>query len=82
MKKIIDAIKWFFTNPTCVFCLGVVVTIVATLLEMNRSHAYNYYDYHDATMMFWGGMNPYTVEFAETHSIFFLYILSICLPFS
>lgn len=81
MKRFIDGIKWFFMNPTCVFCLGVVVTIVATLLEMNRSHAYNYYDYHDATMMFWGGMNPYTVEFAETHSIFFLYPPVFCVVF-
>lgn len=68
-------------NPTCVFCLGLVVTIVATFLEMTRSHAFNYYDYHDATMMFWGGMNPYTIEFAETHSIYFLYPPVFCVVF-
>ena len=69
MKKVIEGIKWFFTNPRYVYCLGLVITIVATFLEMMRSHAYNYYDYQNATMMFWGGMDPYTVEFAETHSI-------------
>ncbi len=63
------------------FILGLIVTIVATFLEMMRSHAYNYYDYHDATMMFWGGMNPYTTEFAETHSIYFLYPPVFCVLF-
>ncbi len=81
MKKVIEGIKWFFTNPRYVYCLGLVITIVATFLEMMRSHAYNYYDYQNATMMFWGGMDPYTVEFAETHSIFFLYPPVFCVLF-
>ena len=30
MKRIVDAVKWFFSNPTCVFVLGLVVVLLAT----------------------------------------------------
>ena len=33
MKKIINAIKWFFSNPTCVFWLGMAIVLLATTLE-------------------------------------------------
>ena len=73
MRKITDAIKWFFSNPTCVFCLGLAVVLTATTIETLRGRATNFYDYYDATTMFWSGINPYTLEFIEAHSIYFLY---------
>ena len=73
MKRIADALKWFFTNPTCVFCLGLAVVLTATTIETLRGRATNFYDYYDATNMFWAGINPYTMEFVEAHSIWFLY---------
>ena len=73
MKRILDAVKGFFCNPKCVFFLGLAVVLVATTLEVMRGRATNYYDYYDATNMFWAGINPYTSEFVETHSIWFLY---------
>lgn len=73
MKRIAAALKWFFTNPTCVFCLGLAVVLTATSLELLRGRATNFYDYYDATNMFWAGVNPYTLEFIEVHSIWFLY---------
>ena len=61
------------TNWKFVFGLGLLVVLVATTLEVMRGRATNYYDYYDATNMFWAGINPYTSEFVETHSIWFLY---------
>ena len=73
MRRILDALKWFFTNPTCVFCLGLVVVLTATTIELLRGRATNFYDYYDATNMFWAGISPYSLEFIEAHSIWFLY---------
>ena len=36
MKKIVNAVKWFFSNPTCVFCLGMAIGLLATTLEVIR----------------------------------------------
>ncbi|MBR1767728.1 MAG: SUMF1/EgtB/PvdO family nonheme iron enzyme [Prevotella sp.] len=73
MRRILDALKWFFTNPTCVFCLGLAVVLTATTIEILRGRATNFYDYYDATNMFWAGISPYSLEFIEAHSIWFLY---------
>ena len=73
MRRILDALKWFFTNPTCVFCLGLAVVLTATTIELLRGRATNFYDYYDATNMFWAGISPYSLEFIEAHSIWFLY---------
>ena len=73
MNKIINAIKWFFSNPRCVFWLGMAITLLATFLEMIRSRNTNFFDYHDATMMFWSGLSPYNMEYVETRHIYFLY---------
>ena len=73
MRRILDALKWFFTNPTCVFCLGLAVVLTATTIELLRWRATNFYDYYDATNMFWAGISPYSLEFIEAHSIWFLY---------
>ncbi len=73
MKRVINAIKWFFSNPRCVFWLGMAITLLATFLEMIRSRNTNFFDYHDASMMFWSGLSPYNMEYVETRHIYFLY---------
>lgn len=73
MKKIGSAVKWFFSNPTCVFFLGLAVVLLATSLEVFRGRNTNYFDYQDSTRMFWEGLSPYNLEYAQAHSIYFLY---------
>lgn len=73
MKKILDAVKWFFSNPTCVFVLGLVVVLLATSMEVFRGRNTNYFDYQDSTRMFWEGLSPYNLEYAQAHNIYFLY---------
>lgn len=73
MKKIGSAFKWFFSNPTCVFFLGLAVVLLATSLEVFRGRNTNYFDYQDSTRMFWEGLSPYNMEYAQAHSIYFLY---------
>ena len=73
MKKIANGIKWFFSNPTCVFCLGLLIVLLATSLEVFRGRNTNYFDYQDATRMFWEGISPYNLEYVQTNSIYFLY---------
>lgn len=73
MKKVVNALKWFFSNPTCVFLLGLAVVLLATTLEVVRGRNTNYFDYQDSTRMFWEGISPYTMEYAQAHAIYFLY---------
>ena len=73
MKKVINAFKWFFSNPTCVFFLGLAVVLLATTLEVARGRNTNYFDYQDSTRMFWEGLSPYNMEYAQAHAIYFLY---------
>lgn len=73
MKKIVNAIKWFFSNPTCVFFLGLAVALLATTLEVVRGRNTNYFDYQDSTRMFWEGLSPYNLEYVQAHGIYFLY---------
>ena len=73
MKKILQAIRWFFSNPYCVFFLGLAITLLATTLEVVRGRNTNYFDYQDSTRMFWEGLSPYNLEYAQAHSIYFLY---------
>ncbi len=73
MKKIANALKWFFSNPTCVFCLGLAIALLATTLEVVRGRNTNYFDYQDSTRMFWEGLSPYNLEYAQAHAIYFLY---------
>lgn len=73
MKSMIEAMKRFFGNPKCVFFLGLAVVLVATTLEVMRGRATNYYDYADSTAMFWSDITPYTIEFAETRGLYYLY---------
>lgn len=55
------------------FCLGLAVVLTVTTIELLRGRATNFYDYYDATNMFWAGISPYSLEFIEAHSIWFLY---------
>ena len=73
MKKIVNAIRWFFSNHTCVFWLGMAIVLLATTLEVVRGRNTNYFDYQDSTRMFWEGLSPYNLEYAQAHSIYFLY---------
>ena len=73
MKRIVRAVKWFFSNPTCVFFLGLAIVLLATSLEVFRGRNTNYFDYQDSTRMFWEGLSPYNLEYAQAHSIYFLY---------
>ena len=73
VKKVVNALKWFFSNPTCMFFLGLVVVLLATTLEVARGRNTNYFDYQDSTRMFWEGLSPYNMEYAQAHAIYFLY---------
>lgn len=82
MKKTVNAIKTFFTNPTYVFVLGLLVALLATTIEVVRGRNTNYFDYQDATRMFWEGISPYTLEFVQAHCIHFLYLPVFCVVFA
>ena len=73
MKKVTNALRWFFSNPTCVFLLGLAIVLLATTLEVVRGRNTNYFDYQDSTRMFWEGLTPYTMEYVQAHAIYFLY---------
>lgn len=60
-------------NGKIIFYLGLAIVLVATTIETLRGRATNFYDYYDATALFWSGIDPYTPEFIETRSIWFLY---------
>ena len=67
MNKRLFSNKWFWLG------LGLLVVLIATALEVARGRNTNYFDYYDSTMMFWSGISPYTMEYAETRNIYFLY---------
>ena len=82
MKKIINSIEWFFTNPKCLFFLGLIISLTATTIEVVRGRNTNYFDYQDSTRMFWEGLTPYTLEFAQAHSLYFLYLPVFCVLYA
>ena len=53
-------------NGKIIFYLGLAIVLVATTIETLRGRATNFYDYYDATAIFWSGIDPYTPEFIET----------------
>ena len=55
------------------FVLGLVVVLLATWIEVMRGRNTNYFDYQDSTRMFWEGLSPYNLEYAQAHNIYFLY---------
>ena len=82
MKKVLNAVKWFFLAPRCLFWLGMTVTLLATTIEVVRGRNTNYFDYQDSTRMFWEGLTPYTLEFAQAHSLYFLYLPVFCVLYA
>lgn len=73
-NSITSRITSFFRNERNVFLLGLAVAFVATLLEVIRGRASNYYVYSDATRMIWDGLSPYTEQFVSAHGRYFLYL--------
>ena len=53
--------------------IGLLVAMAATAIEVIRGRNTNYFDYYDSTMMFWSGISSYTLEYAETRGLYFLY---------
>ena len=45
MKKVLDAVKWFFLDGRCLFWLGMTITLLATTIEVVRGRNTNYFDY-------------------------------------
>lgn len=82
IKKVLQTVKWFFLNPRCLFWLGMTITFLATTIEVVRGRNTNYFDYQDSTRMFWEGLTPYTLEFAQAHALYFLYLPVFCVIFA
>jgi len=69
----IKGFKMFWTKDKNVFWFGFVIAFVATLLETMRGSNANFLVFRDSTLDFWNGINPYTMDFVEEHSRYFLY---------
>ena len=65
--------KQFYKDPRFWWILGLVIVLIATTLEVVRGRNTNYFDYQDSTRMFWEGLSPYNLEYAQAHAIYFLY---------
>ena len=72
----------FYKNKYFWFCLGLFVVLAATAIEVARGRNTNYFDYQDATRMFWEGLSPYNLEYAQAHGIYFLYSPVFCVLFA
>ena len=62
-----------FANKYFWWGLGLVIVLIATSVEVFRGRNTNYFDYQDSTRMFWEGLSPYNLEYAQAHQIYFLY---------
>ncbi|MBQ7420048.1 MAG: SUMF1/EgtB/PvdO family nonheme iron enzyme [Prevotella sp.] len=67
MSKKIFSSKYFWWG------LGLLIVLIATSVEVFRGRNTNYFDYQDSTRMFWEGLSPYNLEYAQAHQIYFLY---------
>ena len=65
--------KQFYKDPRFWWILGLIIVLIATTVEVVRGRNTNYFDYQDSTRMFWEGMSPYNLEYAQAHAIYFLY---------
>ena len=65
--------KKIFSNKYFWWGLGLLVVLIATSVEVFRGRNTNYFDYQDSTRMFWEGLSPYNLEYAQAHQIYFLY---------
>lgn len=66
--------KQFYKSKYFWFYLGLFVTLAATAIEVARGRNTNYFDYQDSTRMFWEGLSPFNLEYAQAHDIYILYI--------
>lgn len=66
-------IRRLLHNKNFWFCFGLLVVLAATTIEVARGRNTNYFDYQDATRMFWEGLSPYNLEYAQAHGIYILY---------
>ena len=71
-----------FTDMRVLFCLGVVLTLVISALELFRGGAENYWVFRDACLDFWQDINVYTVEFVHAHDRYFIYSPIFCVLFT
>ena len=65
--------KKIFSNKYFWWGLGLIIVLIATSVEVFRGRNTNYFDYQDSTRMFWEGLSPYNLEYAQAHQIYFLY---------
>ena len=65
--------KKIFSNKYFWWGLGLLIVLIATSVEVFRGRNTNYFDYQDSTRMFWEGLSPYNLEYAQAHQIYFLY---------
>ena len=65
--------KKIFSNKYFWWGLGLMIVLIATSVEVFRGRNTNYFDYQDSTRMFWEGLSPYNLEYAQAHQIYFLY---------
>ena len=65
--------KQFYKDPRFWWTFGLLIVLLATTLEVVRGRNTNYFDYQDSTRMFWEGLSPYNLEYAQAHAIYFLY---------
>ena len=65
--------KNIFSNKYFWWGLGLLIVLIATSVEVFRGRNTNYFDYQDSTRMFWEGLSPYNLEYAQAHQIYFLY---------
>jgi len=69
-------------NRKNIFLLGLLFTFIVTTIEVVRGRNTNYFDYQDSTRMFWEGINPYSLEFAQAHGLYFLYLPVFCVLYA
>ncbi len=65
--------RQWLSDPRFWWVLGLLVVLAATAVEVARGRNTNYFDYQDSTRMFWEGLSPYSLEYAQAHGLYFLY---------
>lgn len=73
MKNFACYARTIFCKFSNIYYLGLFISFLATILEVVRGRNTNYFDYQDATRMFWEGLSPYTLEYAQAHGLYFTY---------
>lgn len=73
MKRIVFFARNIFCKFNNIYCLGLLICFLSTIIEVVRGRNTNYFDYQDATRMFWEGLSPYTLEYAQAHGLYFTY---------